>query len=155
MAWYHWSLLPGVAGLSARSAGDCLRTAHSFKILPSSEIPSRTYVLAPQVEDTKGFPATWASWAHLSWFWWIQLRYKISSIFVDFGIEAPLWSGLHSAVAVRNGADQIANLGSKCLHKTKHQHGRGMKWYEMIWNVSYIYCMAPYDFYEQLWCNMM
>ena len=36
---FRWvcALLLGVAGLSARRAGDCQRTAHSFEILPSSQ----------------------------------------------------------------------------------------------------------------------
>ena len=59
---FRWvcALLLGVAGLSAHRAGDCLRTAHSFKILRSSQISSLTYAWTPnqRKKDTKDFPAT-------------------------------------------------------------------------------------------------
>ena len=122
------------------------------RFLPSSEIPSRTYVLAPQVEDTKGFPAKWASWAHLSWFWWIQLRYKISSIFVDFGIEgtplvwpsqcgrSPQWSRSNREFGVKMPTQNQAPT------RTGH---------EMIWNDMKCIIHLQYGSVWFLWAIMM
>ena len=121
----------GVEGLSAHRAGECLHTAHSFKILAraKSQFPHMRGPSGRRIQKT--FPPTWAPWVDFGRKNTNRDRQRSSVI---YGGNPVAWPSQRSQRSPYEASDQIvSNLGPltglPCL---------------FLWNVSYICSVYMY-----------